>query len=418
MIKQMNNNIPQGYKQSPLGVIPQDWEVRRLGEVCDKISSGKNKQRIDSGVYPVYGSTGQIGFCNRYIYNSPAILVARVGANAGQINVVCGEYDVSDNTLIITPQSDYYFSFAYNQLDYYNLNKLVFGSGQPLITAGQLKALQFVLPPLAEQERIAEVLGTWDVAIEKQGALVDALTRRKRALMQQLLTARTRLSGFSEPWQNKQLKDVYQSESTFSFSRDNMTTDTQLLSYVHYGDIHNLGIKNFIDLKQDTLPYIFNGLISNEKLEMPNFPFLHNGDLLITDASEDRDGIGKTLEIIDCNDKKIIAGLHTIALRPKTNLDVVVGFSRFIFKNHISANLLKRLSQGTKVYAISYNLIRKIPLLLPPLEEQKEIINILTTADKEIELATTKLNSLRTQKRALMQQLLTGKKRLRIWHNK
>ena len=132
--------IPQGYKATPLGIIPQEWEVRRLGEISVSISSGKNKYRDREGQYPVYGSTGIIGFSSEFRYEGVSILVARVGANAGILNLVSGKYDVSDNTLVVIAKSNLYdYYFAYNQLVYCNLNRLVFGSGQPLITSNQLK---------------------------------------------------------------------------------------------------------------------------------------------------------------------------------------------------------------------------------------------------------------------------------------
>ena len=190
--------IPHGYKATALGIIPQEWEVMLLGNLSNSISSGRNKHRDAHGQYPVFGSTGIIGYSSTYEYEGPVILVARVGANAGTLNFASGQYDVSDNTLIITiKQNVYDYNFAYNQLTHYKLNKLVFGSGQPLITSKQLKNIRIPVPPLAEQRKIAEVLGVWDKAIEKQARLIEKLALRKRALMQRLLSAKLRLPGFS-----------------------------------------------------------------------------------------------------------------------------------------------------------------------------------------------------------------------------
>ena len=76
-------------------------EWKALGEICENISSGKNKDKSDIGIYPVYGSTGVIGRTNNKVYEKEQILIARVGANAGRVNIAQGEYDVSDNTLIV-----------------------------------------------------------------------------------------------------------------------------------------------------------------------------------------------------------------------------------------------------------------------------------------------------------------------------
>lgn len=227
----MKNNIPQGYKATALGIIPQEWEVMLLGNLSNSISSGRNKHRDANGQYPVFGSTGIIGYSSTYEYEGPVILVARVGANAGTLNFASGQYDVSDNTLIITiKQNVYDYNFAYNQLTHYKLNKLVFGSGQPLITSKQLKNIRIPVPPLAEQQKIAEVLGVWDEAIEKQARLIEKLALRKRALMQRLLSAKLRLPGFSEPWKTLHIAD-------FAFeinSRNKSNSPYEVLSCTKY----------------------------------------------------------------------------------------------------------------------------------------------------------------------------------------
>jgi len=132
--------------------------------------------------------------------------VARVGANAGTVNLVDGKYGVSDNTLIVSHTKETSTLFSYYQLVNYNLNNLVFGSGQPLITGSQLKRLSVPLPPLPEQRAIAEVLSDVDALI----AALDRLIAKKRAIkqgaMQQLLTGQTRLPGFSEEWEVKPVK--------------------------------------------------------------------------------------------------------------------------------------------------------------------------------------------------------------------
>ena len=215
------NNIPEGYKESAVGIIPQEWEVKLLGDLCKNICSGNNKERHKNGKYRIYGSTGIIGYSNTYSYNYPTILIARVGANAGIINRGVGEYDVSDNTLIVCNNNIVYeYDFAYNQLTNYNLNKLVFGSGQPLVTAGQLKRIKLPIPPMEEQRTIAEILGVWDEAIEKQSRLIEKLELRKRALMQRLLTGRTRLPGFTSPWQKVKLGEIAQIKKGVQVNKD------------------------------------------------------------------------------------------------------------------------------------------------------------------------------------------------------
>ena len=134
-----DKQIPQGYNDSPLGIIPKEWEVKRLGDLCNDIYSGRNKYRTELGRYPIYGSTGIIGMTDKYQYEGNKILIARVGAHAGLVSMACGKYDVSDNTIIVENKERSSTYFIYQQLIAANLNKMIFGSGQPLITAGMLK---------------------------------------------------------------------------------------------------------------------------------------------------------------------------------------------------------------------------------------------------------------------------------------
>lgn len=134
-----------------------------MGEVCHKIISGKNKDRIDDGKYPIFGSTGVIGRTNLKVYDKEQLLVARVGANAGFVHIANGEYDVSDNTLIIQNKEDTSLKFLYYLLTNMNLNQFAKGAGQPLITASQLKLLKIPVPPLNEQKRIANVLDKFEM---------------------------------------------------------------------------------------------------------------------------------------------------------------------------------------------------------------------------------------------------------------
>jgi type I restriction enzyme S subunit len=92
----------KGYKQTEIGLIPEDWEVKTLGDVSVRIASGTSKTDTDTnGEYPIFGSTGIIGYKEEYDYYGNRILVARVGANAGVVNCVDGKYCVSENTLIV-----------------------------------------------------------------------------------------------------------------------------------------------------------------------------------------------------------------------------------------------------------------------------------------------------------------------------
>ena len=138
----------------------------KMSEIAE-ISSGKNKNKSDIGTYPVYGSTGIIAYCEDFIYVTPQILIARVGANAGFVHIAVGKYDVSDNTLIVSieDKNKYYFKYVYYLLSNMQLNKLAKGGGQPLVTATDIKKLLIPIPPLSEQQRIVSILDKFETLV-------------------------------------------------------------------------------------------------------------------------------------------------------------------------------------------------------------------------------------------------------------
>jgi len=378
-------NIPVGYKDSPLGIIPVEWEVKRLGEVCNSISSGNNKERNDNGDYPVYGSTGLIGYSNVCIYDIPQILVARVGAHAGYVYCVDGNYDVSDNTLILNLKSTYHFDFAYNQLLHYNLNRYIFGSGQPLVTAGQLKSLRIPLPPLAEQEKIAEILSTWDKAIERQTQLIQKLELRKKGLMQQLLTGKKRLPGFTDEWKKVKAGLIFKSVSIRSNKQEILLSATQ-----EHGVIPRDMLESRVTMPTG---------------DLSSFKLVDVGDFVISLRSFEG-GIEYSQY------RGVVSPAYTVL---KKALDVDSAFYKAYFKSN---DFIQRLSVAVigirDGKQISYSDFAYIKIPFPALQEQTAIANILSSSDEEIRLAQDKLAAMKEQKKGFMQVLLTGKRRVKL----
>jgi type I restriction enzyme S subunit len=163
-----------------------DWEEMNLADLAESISSGKDNAAPD-GLFDLYGSTGIIGKANSRSYSGTYLLVARVGANAGFLTKATGDFGVTDNTLVIVLKAKLNIDFVFYYLHQINLNKMIFGSGQPLITGGQLKALKIKVPThQTEQQRIASCLSSLDELITAETQKLEALKTHKRGLMQQL----------------------------------------------------------------------------------------------------------------------------------------------------------------------------------------------------------------------------------------
>ncbi|WP_321956132.1 restriction endonuclease subunit S [Burkholderia cenocepacia] len=172
----------------------EEWMGHSLESISDGISSGRDKSDPE-GMYHLYGSTGIIGTTSTASYSGEFLLVARVGANAGLLTKAVGKFGVTDNTLVIRLGDTVNLNFVFYCLGALELNKLVFGSGQPLITGGQLKALSLYFPGSAEQQRITDCLSSLDDLVAAQSQKIDGLKAHKKGLMQQLFT------GLNEEWE-------------------------------------------------------------------------------------------------------------------------------------------------------------------------------------------------------------------------
>ncbi len=410
----MNNNIPQGYKESPLGLIPQDWEVRRLGEIGNVVSgltySPNDITTDNNGVLVLRSSNIQ----NRQLIFQDNVYVSvvrynRVIAKDILICVRNGSRNLIGKNALITKEIEgvafgafmsifrsRYNDYLIHVFDTDLFNKNVhrnLGATINSINGSDLKEFKFAIPPLAEQERIAEVLGCWDMAIEKQTALVDALIRRKRALMQQLLTARKRLPNFTAPWQKITL------DSILSKLSNGLTYDTTLQSGTPVTRIETIssGVVNF-----DKVGYAQESNIESYKLQKDDILFSHINSI---------QHIGKVA--IYNGEKPLYHGMNLLLVRANQKTS-----AKYLYYFLCSATARKKIrslaKQAVNQASVSTADLNRWAFKHPSIEEQKAIAQILITADQEIESAKTKLEALRTQKRGLMQQLLTGKKRLKV----
>lgn len=166
--------------------------------MCHSIVSGKSKERKDDGTYPVYGSTGIIAMTDNPQYSKINILIARVGANAGYVHIAEGEYDVSDNTLIVDIKEEYNLRYVFYCLENIGLNKFAKGGGQPLVTAGEMKKVIISMPCREMQDRIVSILDKFsDICTNLSSGIpaeIEARQRQYEYYRDRLLTFKERVS--------------------------------------------------------------------------------------------------------------------------------------------------------------------------------------------------------------------------------
>jgi type I restriction enzyme, S subunit len=355
--------IQKGYKQTEVAVIPEDWDAKPMSEICNSIASGKSKTNTHVGAsFPIYGSTGIIGFSSKSDYEGDRILIARVGANAGTVNHVDGKYCVSDNTLMVQLTKQIDFSFIFYFLTYSNLNKLIFGSGQPLLTGTQLKNLTIPLPPTkAEQTAIATALNDADALITQLEQLIAKKRAIKQGAMQELLKPK-------DGWEVKRLGEIL--KVRHGKSQKEVAADNGVFPILASGGVIGRA-KTFLYDKPSVL------IGRKGTIDEPQYmdtPFWSVDTLFYTEINREYD--------------------------PK--------FIFYIF------NLIDWYSynEASGVPSLNAKTIELIEKQFPKFEEQTRIAQILSDMDAEIEALENKLNKYKMIKQGMMQNLLTGRIRL------
>jgi type I restriction enzyme S subunit len=215
-------------------------------------------------------------------------------------------------------------------------------------------------------------------------------------------------------WDIERFDSVFEFFSTNSFSRDNLTYEEteNNIQNIHYGDIHSKFKNEILDCDIEKLPSIKDSLILNQK-----FNFLKDGDLIITDASEDYEGVGVCIEVKNVGAKKIVSGLHTFLARDNSN-KTIQGYRTYIFNNPKVGVELKKIATGISVYSISKANLQKLQIPIPPLPEQQKIADILSTWDSAIDNCKSIIDNIKDRNNGLAQQLLSGKMRVKGFDKK
>lgn len=366
-----------------------EWKKEKLINKVNSISSGKIKPK-EVGEFFVYGSTGIIGKSDIFSHEGDYILVARVGANAGQINRAKGKFSVTDNTLIIDLKDKDSVSFLESFLKKYNLNKLIFGSGQPLITGGLLKNIDFISPSLPEQTKIASFLTAVDDKLQALKHKLTLLEQYKKGVMQKIFAQELRfkpspsealnIGDEYSDWEEKKLGEVCNYKNGGSFEK-----------FVTSEGLYNLISLNSIDI---------NGKLKEQHKKVSiTDNSLQKGDLIMV-LSDVAHGNFLGLTDIIPNDEFVL-NQRMAALKPKTD------YNSFYLKTYINYNqdYFKLMGQGSSQLNLSKGDVENFIVKLPSLLEQQKIASFLSAIDEKIEKTTQQLTQTETFKKGLLQQL-------------
>ncbi len=400
----INNNLPKGYKQSKVGVIPHGWERHELKNLIEiskntfnpKISN-ENKKCIE--LEHISQETGQLlGFTNsseqqsvKNIFKKNQVLFGKLRPYLrkfwkAQFDGVCSSEIWTINGIKLT--NDYLFQFIQTS----KFNKIAnksSGSKMPRADWKYMSEIPFNVPLIKEQQKIAKILTTWDNAIEQQQALIDKKQQLKKGLMQQLLTGKTRFPGFTEVWEEYALNELLKERKIYKSK--------------------GLELEHVSLTKEGVVPkskrYERDFLVKEEDKQ---YKITYLNDICYNPAN-------LKFGVICKNSYKdgIFSPIY-VTFEHKNKSDI--NFLEYFLTWEDFINKVRKYEEGTVFERMAVNpkdfLLFKIKLPSPP--ERQKIAKILSNADKEIELLNDELNKLKQQKKALMQKLLTGKVRVKL----
>ncbi|MEZ8834751.1 restriction endonuclease subunit S [Vibrio cyclitrophicus] len=413
-----------------LGLIPSDWVVTNSSAVCTKITDGTHDTPTPTSsglpyIKSVHIKKGTITFESSLFLSKEDhdiiykrcnpekgdLLVVNIGlGNIGECAYVDVDFEFSmKNIALLKPNPKrldgkylyYYYESRKNRV----VHATKTGGAQPFLSIKDLKKLKLVVPPLPEQRKIAEILSTWDKAITTTEKLIETSKQQKKALMQQLLTGKKRLrsspkdgaetgNAFEGEWEEVKLDDlaIYR-RGSFPQPYGNPEWVDKINGYPF---IQVFDIDKNMKLKSSTKTKISDAAIGKSV-------FIEAGTVIVSlQGSIGRVAITQYDAYVD----------RTVLLfqQFKRQMDTVY----FAYAIQELFEIEKEKAPGGTIKTITKQVLSNFTINVPIYTEQQKIATVITTTDKEIEVLQAKLAHFKQEKKALMQQLLTGKRRVKI----
>lgn len=362
----------------------EDWEQRELSSLTEYIGTGKSRFAIkEFGEYAILGSTNVIGYDDAYDYDGNFILTARVGANAGQLYQYSGKVKITDNTVFLMSDRS---QFIYYALTHFDLRRLSFGTGQPLVKSSELQKLKLCVPvSKSEQEKIGEIFNNIDNIITLHQRKLEKLKLAKKALLQKLFPKNgskfpeLRFNGFADAWEQRELAELC-----------NVYDGThQTPRYTNSG-VMFVSVENIKTLESDK--YISEDDFKNEFKIFPEF-----GDILLTRIGD----VGSANIILDNIKRAYYVSLALLKPKGVNSLFLLALLS----SASVQSEIWKRTLHIAFPKKINKNEISKVIVSKPSILEQKKIGELIYALDQIITLHQRKLDKLQEVKKGLLQKM-------------
>ena len=392
--------VPDGWEMDSLGNWIEEYREKSVAQDQHPVLTSSREGLIPQSEY--YGksritSRDNVGFhvipprFMTYRSRSDDGLFFFNRNDTGQTSIISHYYPVFD---FPTGNSDYFLA----ALNFWRRRFAGYavGSSQLVLSLKELKSVKLPIPPKHIQDEIADVLTTWDQAIATTDKLIENSQVQKIGLTEKLLSGQERLAGFTRLWREVQLGELGEFIKGKGVSRDDVI-DTGLPA-IRYGEIyttHHFVIETFASF------------ISEEAADQ-SVP-MKTGDILFTCSGETAAEIGKSVAYL--GQDEAFAGGDIILLRGHSQSAPFLGYA---LNSSGVVRQKTRFGQGNSVVHINARNLSQITVPLPSREEQEAIAGVLDTARRNILQLEAELQNLRAEKAALMQQLLTGKRRVKI----
>ncbi|WP_408956580.1 restriction endonuclease subunit S [Natroniella sp. ANB-PHB2] len=397
----MGNEVKEGYKKSSMGIIPEDWDLKPLKEVC-KFKNGKSADyysELDKGRYLIYGSNGPIGSIDDFNLED-GFIVGRVGA-VGEIHFISNPVWVSDNAIKMELKKGEKIekNYLYYWLKRRKLGQFATKSAQPLLNQSTVKSVPIPFPLFPEQEKIADILSVVDGKLQKIDQIIEKTKELKKGLMQELLTKGIGHSEFKKT-------EFGQIPLGWEFCRMSKVVDINPSYDIPEQDEFLFLEMAAVNTDKPSVDY----WIKRNKKDCTSIRFKRFDTLFarITPCTEN----GKTSFIEELDNELAFGSTELIVFSPKKDL-VYHKYVYYLAKSHKIRSLAISMMEGStgrqRVPREIFNSAVKVPL--PPLEEQKKIADILSSVDEKIQKKEEEKEKVERLKKGLMQKLLTGEKR-------
>ena len=405
--------------------IPEGWSVKKLSEVstfCGGSTPSRDHPEYFNGNIPWVKTTDlnnsvlyeteenitSLGLNNSSckIIKNGAVCVAMYGGfnQIGRTCLLGIDATINQALTAIIPNekllNSYLLLYLTNNVRAW---KSYAGSSRkdPNITKKDIESFKIIVPPLPEQEKIAGILGTWDEAIEKLSNLIEQKKLLKKGLMQQLLTGKTRLKGFTQLWKEVKLGNIGATYTGLSGkNKDNFGRGSYFIPYMNIYQNNHINPQQLEQVEVD----------EGEKQNTVKY-----GDIFFTTSSETPEEVGFASVLLFKPEQNIYLNSFCFGYRLNDFKSLLPEYASFLFRSIHVRKIMYKLAQGATRFNLSKNELMKEKIYLPSdISEQQAIANVLSTADDEINLLNQKLEALKEQKKGLMQQLLTGQTRVKV----